>query len=161
MLGYLFCLDRWLTVGVERCRHAPDSLVMWPVSFMRGLAPPHSASTSSRIAMATQGCGRPNQSWKKERTICFTTCWLFACTGLGWREVQVHDPLQTGSWPRLQRSDRLPKKINVNRVIINDNMTSQQWTNGLSSDYSPKNMFVFYNFKSNTTIKQYNNLLRT
>lgn len=57
-----------LTVGVERCRHAPPSLVMWPVNFMRGLAPPHSASTNSRIAMATQGRGKPNQTtWELRR----------------------------------------------------------------------------------------------
>lgn len=54
--------NKSLTVGVERCRHAPPSFVMWLVNFMRGLAPPHSASTNSRIAMATQGRGKPNQT---------------------------------------------------------------------------------------------------
>lgn len=62
-----FEMEYLFTVGVERWRHAPPSLVMWLVNFMRGLAPPHSASTNSRIAMATQGRGnfRTDQStWK-------------------------------------------------------------------------------------------------
>lgn len=64
----LMNIYKLLTVGVERCRHAPPSLVMWLVNFMRGLAPPHSASTNSRIAMATQGWSKPNQTtWELKR----------------------------------------------------------------------------------------------